>query len=511
MRRKKNADAQAAFRARRANYIASLEETGPASSLCLLSMCSEPLIVVFFLFFFFSFCAFRFVLLPFFPFTLNPVTSLEAVVLSLQDTCREARNDADDLRHENSRLQSVVEAMKQAARDREKQWRDFWQSKQQALGLDETHMNDLPPRASGTPPTGELHPTGGVNSRQYVDEAQLRFQTATTTHSNPTSGDTYPLGHGKEAADQRYPSSMQPFTANPEGNWIPGPFSNTRTPCVAGDPHPSQSSEASDSPPSISPVVQYSGRFPLTTDGDRMSLVNLGMPNAGYGRVSRSASTLPLVSDMLLYSLPEPGSLGVPDYATSEGYQHRHGLPESERYAGRPRRAYSGPNPRGGDLYGTTTDVPRVSSPSHMTPGESEGLNGGGGGADGHGALDVAQLRPRRHTLTTQMHGGGGSSGLPGGGHSRSSSPSPRDRDREPPMSNTLAVIKAQAFGSLRRTRTRTKKVADTGSKVAIDILCTRGIGMGVQSAPAPSHSSGSMHHRHSRRKGELDDVEMNS
>jgi len=28
MRRKKNADAQAAFRARRANYIASLEETG---------------------------------------------------------------------------------------------------------------------------------------------------------------------------------------------------------------------------------------------------------------------------------------------------------------------------------------------------------------------------------------------------------------------------------------------------------------------------------------------------
>ena len=31
MRRKKNADAQAAFRARRANYIASLEETGRLS------------------------------------------------------------------------------------------------------------------------------------------------------------------------------------------------------------------------------------------------------------------------------------------------------------------------------------------------------------------------------------------------------------------------------------------------------------------------------------------------
>ena len=32
LRRKKNADAQAAFRARRANYIATLEETGVSSS-----------------------------------------------------------------------------------------------------------------------------------------------------------------------------------------------------------------------------------------------------------------------------------------------------------------------------------------------------------------------------------------------------------------------------------------------------------------------------------------------
>lgn len=32
MRRRKNADAQAAFRARRANYIANLEETGPCQA-----------------------------------------------------------------------------------------------------------------------------------------------------------------------------------------------------------------------------------------------------------------------------------------------------------------------------------------------------------------------------------------------------------------------------------------------------------------------------------------------
>ena len=159
-------------------------------------------------------------------------------------------------------------------------------------------------------------------------------------------------------------------------------------------------------------------------------------------------------------------------------------------------------------MYATDgTSVARVSSPGHMTAGESEALNGGGalhGGGDGGG------VRPRRHTSASLMPGAaGGVAGGHAGGHSRSSSPSPRER--EPPMSNTLAVIKAQAFGSLRRTRTRTKKGPDTGSKVAIDILCTRGIGMGVQSAPAPSHhSSGSMHRQPSRRKGELDDVEMN-
>ncbi|EJD01827.1 uncharacterized protein FOMMEDRAFT_156955, partial [Fomitiporia mediterranea MF3/22] len=39
--RKKNADAQAAFRARRANYIATLEETGPSAAKYLNISCSD--------------------------------------------------------------------------------------------------------------------------------------------------------------------------------------------------------------------------------------------------------------------------------------------------------------------------------------------------------------------------------------------------------------------------------------------------------------------------------------
>ncbi|KAG1831187.1 hypothetical protein DFJ58DRAFT_872191, partial [Suillus subalutaceus] len=56
LRKKKNADNQAAFRQRRANYIATLEET---------------------------------------------VTSLESVLLQLQDSCREARSEAGYLRQDN--------------------------------------------------------------------------------------------------------------------------------------------------------------------------------------------------------------------------------------------------------------------------------------------------------------------------------------------------------------------------------------------------------------------------
>lgn len=56
-----------------------------------------------------------------------------------------------------------------------------------------------------------------------------------------------------------------------------------------------------------------------------------------------------------------------------------------------------------------------------------------------------------------------------------SRSPSPGT----PPISGTLAVIKAQAFGALRRTRTRSKKTTETAAKVAM-VLEARGIGMGL-------------------------------
>ncbi|KAG1761002.1 hypothetical protein EDD22DRAFT_780408 [Suillus occidentalis] len=82
LRKKKNADAQATFHQRRANYIATLEET---------------------------------------------VTSSESVVLQLQDSCREARSEAGDLRQDNARL-------KHELREREKFWRAVWQGEEDRTG-----------------------------------------------------------------------------------------------------------------------------------------------------------------------------------------------------------------------------------------------------------------------------------------------------------------------------------------------------------------------------------------
>jgi len=56
-----------------------------------------------------------------------------------------------------------------------------------------------------------------------------------------------------------------------------------------------------------------------------------------------------------------------------------------------------------------------------------------------------------------------------------SRSPSP-----VPPICGTLAVIKAQAFGALRRTRTKGKRTTESAARAAVEALEARGIEMGI-------------------------------
>ena len=71
-------------------------------------------------------------------------------------------------------------------------------------------------------------------------------------------------------------------------------------------------------------------------------------------------------------------------------------------------------------------------------------------------------------------------------------------------------MIKAQAFGALRRTRARPKKATEGAAKVALEVLEARGIGLGIGSGlgvaaaaasgggggSSGSHSGGPVHKR---------------
>lgn len=56
-----------------------------------------------------------------------------------------------------------------------------------------------------------------------------------------------------------------------------------------------------------------------------------------------------------------------------------------------------------------------------------------------------------------------------------SRSPSPA-----PPISGTLAVIKAQAFGALRRSRGRSRRSSEGAAKAAVEALSARGLALGI-------------------------------
>ncbi|KAK7694638.1 hypothetical protein QCA50_001825 [Cerrena zonata] len=118
---------------------------------------------------------------------------------------------------------------------------------------------------------------------------------------------------------------------------------------------------------------------------------------------------------------------------------------------------------RGGPPGSTITPYSRTENGSHER--ESD---------DGEPAPYHYTTRARhRHSATTSR---------------TSRSPSPGS----PQICGTLAVIKAQAFGALRRTRTRSKRSSEGAAKAAVEALEARGIGLGINpSAKRPRLNHG--------------------
>ncbi|KAJ7783806.1 anaphase-promoting complex, cyclosome, subunit 4-domain-containing protein [Mycena maculata] len=430
LRKKKNADAQAAFRARRANYIATLEETG----------------------------------------------NLESVVLQLQDSCREARSEAQELRQQNASLRHEY-------REREKCWRALWQSRKTG---ENDELPPLPqPILNGHVGSSQLHPHPyGAESMAY------------RSHDDPTmcsgqynGGQSHSYNHSPSMSytDENSPHSLTqrgakygPYSyvhgSNRDHSWQQNIPQNASSGGESGPPpsaHSTNSPSFSESPALTS--SELSVPFPARFGEDqKVPVSNLdAAPYVFPGSRSMSpSSTTPSSSSA---SLTSPFQFTFPDGAVPHersDFDYRRNSnprPDIGLHGGNTEVSLSGP---GSDAVRYRLGTRRTDSgadrplpilpPLSISDNSSQhdrGSSDGDSNSYGH-----PRLRPRRESVVDPP--------------SRSTSPS-----SVPPLSGTLAVIKAQAFGALRRTRARTKKTSDGPAKTALDVLEARGIEMGVSSS----------------------------
>ncbi|ESK88892.1 hypothetical protein Moror_13254 [Moniliophthora roreri MCA 2997] len=405
LRKKKNADAQAAFRARRANYISTLEET---------------------------------------------VTNLESVVLQLQESCRDARSEVQDLRQENNHL-------RHALRERENFWRAVWPRKGHGANGESVDFPPPPTLAASLSPTSfttlgttsQIHQYNDPSS--YREGASLNNQYSSST-SNTTHSPTIPYSNAdNELPNQR--ASKYPSYAT----WSQSvaPSSTSSDTCVA--PNPSSSSpHFTESPTLQSSDVPYAGRFAPQSDEQKVAMsasidAATYMPFPASRSLSPSTSTPPSTSTQL-----GQFSFGIPDALHDQRLPSDVPVNEGTADMSLGNVANDGTRYRQGNRR---PDVLVDRSLLPVLPPLSSSSDNGSQHERGSDDGDLPNKRARR----------GGNTGSRG-----SRSPSPGVA----PLSGTLAVIKAQAFGALRRTRVRTKKPTDTAAKVSMDVLEARGLGL---------------------------------
>lgn len=468
LRKKKNADAQAAFRARRANYIATLEETGQP----LPHLYSHPHL--------FDTIYSSFI-----------VTNLEAVVLQLQDSCREAKNDATELRSENARLRNE-------GRERERFWRALWQAKKTPHTPD-TQTDDFPIPPYGsvhTPPSGVVPPMNS-NVNHYADDG-LRFSSG----SNPSPSIPNASYHPAATPEYTHRSPAIPYAVvdhegAPDGR--AQHMDSHRVPRYGPYPYPVESSARDgawpqSAAPGNDPASMDNGSCPSPTFVESPSLTSSDLTYSSRFSVAEDQK-VPITPITTPYMFPTSRSMSpaasTPTSTSSTSLApapYQFSFPEGSVVQDRPE--FGGFRRQGSNhgheltLHGGTADIPlatsggdalrfrlgnRANSTSEravVQPISPYSRTENGSHERESDETDSApyhystRARQRRSTATSRT--------------SRSPSPGP------PPICGTLAVIKAQAFGALRRTRTRTKKSSEGAAKAAVEALEARGIGMGI-------------------------------
>ena len=317
----------------------------------------------------------------------------------------------------------------------------------------------------------------GDESMRYPSNSHPSSSMNGASYHNP-NGQDYPqrspaLGYVSIAANGSEPRSIHPdarmprydpyspysIETNRDGGWVAHPST------AVSDPGSMDTSSATHSPTFVeSPTltasdISYPSRYGVVED-QKVPLTPLATSPYMFAP-SRSLS--PAAST--------PSSASSTSIAPG---QYAFTFPEGTSLADRPE-FYRRPHAPELTLHGGTADVTSIlrmsgrANPSSSSAGDrpvqapspySRADNGSHEReSDGESSSYTYSSRSRTRTSTVSRT-------------SRSPSPGP------PPICGTLAVIKAQAFGALRRTRGRSKKTSEGAAKAAVEALAARGIGV---------------------------------
>ncbi|KAG8933056.1 hypothetical protein FRC02_000156 [Tulasnella sp. 418] len=362
------------------------------------------------------------------------VASLENVVRRLQDACRDAHDDNAELREENVRLQAVVDGFKQ----RESIWKAYAKATAGTAAAatsspeflkNRTHSSDshsLPLATGlGTPPSSCASLDSTTHGICYSDDGTVYGDVSYqfSIDGKPSCGITEDQCP-KESRGQ----SIRLYNTHAGGS--NGSSTNDYT-------HNSNSSIPS------TPSIGLEGSFGVTP----LAFAQTSSPGLSY-------STGPVITSPT-------------DFAT--GYSVSGGLQSGGSSNYHHRRTLSDQTPSKIDFMGYTRDQANPAStgtttgPTDMSSSESGSRSRSR--RSGHTAFPSPLSPPPRGSARLSKLAAGSS--------------------EVNTVSNTLAVVRAQAFGGVRKTRARAKKSMSSGeaAKAAIEVLEARGLGLGLDIA----------------------------
>lgn len=358
------------------------------------------------------------------------VTSLETVVRKLQDACRDAHDDATELRQENVRLKALLQGFE----ERERIWKAYAKA------------------TAGTP--------AAVAASQQLAAASAAAAAAATA-PQPTGSSTSSLIETPLSSAGSLQEHSTSGSYGEEGTVFGDePFSFGKVEDIDGEAIRSGLMQQQCSPLSL--YSSSSGHSTAVTTSPTPMNFSMDPTDPASGQLTPSSSvdcTFGLSS--LSYSANGADGYSVDANMPPPTYPTSYNSYALNDFTAGHRRS----------LTTSTLTLDSVGSDSmDYTTLDAASMDD---------SKDSSARARRRHTYSSFPAPAGSGRSAAGG---RTTTKSSRSNSDPAAMSNTLAVIKAQAFGNVRKTRARAKKNPASGdaAKAALEILEARGLGLGL-------------------------------